>query len=114
MQQFFARAGSLDSTGSLPSDVSFSACELEPQAAVDSLPALYQPLYQLRPEVLAEVQLGRLIGTGSSGRCYHGLWQGGRVAVKVSQGMGVHGCGSRGGQAVARSLPSWGRHGPRG
>ncbi|KAI3426335.1 hypothetical protein D9Q98_008708 [Chlorella vulgaris] len=38
---------------------------------------------QLRPEVLEEVQLGPLIGTGSMGRCYRGMWQGGRVAVKI-------------------------------
>jgi hypothetical protein len=30
---------------------------------------------QLRPEVLEEVQLGPLIGTGSMGRCYRGMWQ---------------------------------------
>lgn len=36
-----------------------------------------------RPQVMQEVQLGPLVGSGSAGRCYRAQWQGGRVAVKI-------------------------------
>lgn len=39
--------------------------------------------FQMRPDMLSEVTLGPLIGTGSCGRCFRGMWQGGRVCVKV-------------------------------
>ncbi|KAL4448329.1 hypothetical protein ABPG75_005548 [Micractinium tetrahymenae] len=45
----------------------------------ESIPSFFQ----MRPEVLSEVTLGPLIGTGSCGRCFRGLWQGGRVCVKI-------------------------------
>ncbi|PRW44843.1 prolyl endopeptidase-like isoform A [Chlorella sorokiniana] len=47
-----------------------------------ALPAL-RGFVSVRPEVLQEVKLGALIGRGSMGRAYRGVWQGGRVAVKV-------------------------------
>jgi len=36
-----------------------------------------------QPESLRKLVLGALIGHGSIGRCYRGIWQGARVAVKV-------------------------------
>lgn len=39
--------------------------------------------FAMRPEVMSEVVLGPLIGSGSAGRCYRAQWQGGRVAVKI-------------------------------
>ncbi|EFN52801.1 hypothetical protein CHLNCDRAFT_138454 [Chlorella variabilis] len=39
--------------------------------------------YEQRPQVMNEVTLGPIIGSGAMGRCYRGMWQGGRVAVKV-------------------------------
>lgn len=46
-------------------------------------PASIPAFYDQRPGVMREVQLGPLIGAGAMGRCYKGVWQGGRVAVKV-------------------------------
>lgn len=35
------------------------------------------------PQVMEEVQLGPLLGTGAYGSCYRGSWRGTQVAVKV-------------------------------
>lgn len=35
------------------------------------------------PQMMDEVKLGPMIGSGSNGRCYRGTWHGGSVAVKV-------------------------------
>ncbi|KFM28790.1 Serine/threonine-protein kinase CTR1 [Auxenochlorella protothecoides] len=45
--------------------------------------ALPAHLFAQRPGLMREVTLGCLIGVGSSGRTYRGMWHGGRVAVKI-------------------------------
>jgi hypothetical protein len=36
---------------------------------------LIPSFYQMRPDIMEEVELGPLIGSGAMGRCYRGTWQ---------------------------------------
>lgn len=59
-------------SGISPSDMTPMAVGSPAQLGAEGgVPAFYQ----VRPQVLQEVTLGPLIGTGSMGRCYRGLWQ---------------------------------------
>lgn len=45
---------------------------------------MFVPSFALmRPKGMEDVIVGTLIGSGSNGRCYRGLWHGGHVALKV-------------------------------
>lgn len=52
-----------------------------------------------------EVELGPLVGTGARGRCYRGVWQGARVAVKVLEiRLPSHGDSAKASEAEAARL----------
>ncbi|KAK2077417.1 hypothetical protein QBZ16_004262 [Prototheca wickerhamii] len=68
-------------------DAAASAAEAAPgqveRGAPGGASARAVDLFAMRPQVMEEVTLGCLIGVGSSGRTYRGLWHGARVAVKI-------------------------------
>lgn len=70
--------------------------------------------YRLRPDVMKEVTLGTLIGTGSMGRCYRGMWQGGRVAVKIIDCISEPESVGTSGPLASAELPSGSSRAPSG
>ncbi|KAL4433273.1 hypothetical protein ABPG77_003321 [Micractinium sp. CCAP 211/92] len=59
------------------------SADIATDKALSNISGAIPSFFQMRPDMLSEVTLGPLIGTGSCGRCFRGLWQGGRVCVKV-------------------------------
>ena len=77
------------------------------QHAVSHITSSLQPAQHFGP--FEDVQLGPLLGQGSFGRVYRGIWQGAAVAIKVNLGCSawpVCGAVLRAG-CVGQEAPDW-------